>query len=170
MSVQHKVTVELGERAYEIIIGSGVLARAATHIAPLLLRPKLAIVADANLAENHLPVLRAALNDVGITHDSYLVPSGESSKNFQQLGDLCDWLLAKKIERNDCIIAVGGGVIGDLTGFAAANIYFQRGVVIYRRSDLHQFGQFRLDILAFQQWPFIRLFVDAAHQFVKRHI
>ena len=120
MSDQHKVTVELGERAYEIIIGSGVLARAATHIAPLLPRPKLAIVADANLADNHLPILRAALSDVGIAHDSYLVPSGEASKNFGQLADLCDWLLAQKIERNDCIIALGGGVIGDLTGFAAA--------------------------------------------------
>ena len=85
MSDQHKVTVELGERAYEIIIGSGVLARAATHIAPLLPRPKLAIVADANLADNNLPILQAALSDVGIAHDSYLVPSGEASKNFGQL-------------------------------------------------------------------------------------
>ena len=80
MSDQHKVTVELGERAYEIIIGSGVLARAATHIAPLLPRPRLAIVADANLADNHLPVLRAALTDAGIAHDSYLVPPGEARR------------------------------------------------------------------------------------------
>jgi 3-dehydroquinate synthase len=61
MSDQHKVTVELGERAYEIHIGSGVLARAADYIAPVLARPKLAIVADANLAETHLPVLQARL-------------------------------------------------------------------------------------------------------------
>ena len=120
MSDQHKVSVELEDRAYEIIIGSGVLARAAAHMAPLLTRPKLAIVADASLADNHLPVLRAALDDAAIAHDSYLVPSGEASKNFTQLSELCDWLLAQKIERNDCIIALGGGVVGDLTGFAAA--------------------------------------------------
>jgi 3-dehydroquinate synthase len=120
MSDQHKVTVELGERAYEIHIGSGVLARAADYIAPVLARPKLAIVADANLAETHLPVLQASLGGVGIAHDSFLVPAGEASKNFHQLAELCDWLLAQKIERNDCIVALGGGVIGDLTGFAAA--------------------------------------------------
>ena len=120
MSDQHKVTVELGERAYEIHIGSGVLARAADYIAPVLARPKLAIVADANLAETHLPVLQATLDGAGIAHDSFLVPAGEASKNFHQLAELCDWLLAQKIERNDCIVALGGGVIGDLTGFAAA--------------------------------------------------
>jgi 3-dehydroquinate synthase len=120
MSDQYKVTVELGARGYEIVIGSGVLARAATHIAPLLSRPKLAIVADANLVDNHLPVLHAALRDAGIAHDSFIVPAGEGSKNFDQLADLCDWLLAQKIERNDCIIALGGGVVGDLTGFAAS--------------------------------------------------
>ena len=120
MSEQHKVTVELGTRAYEIIIGSGVLARAASHIAPLLSRPKLAIVADANLADTHLPILHAALSDAGIAHYSYVVPAGEASKNFDQLAALCDWLLAQKIERNDCIVALGGGVVGDLTGFAAA--------------------------------------------------
>ncbi len=120
MSDQHSVKVELGDRAYEIIIGSGVLARAASYMTPLLSRPKLAIVADENLADSHLPVLRSALSDAGIEHDSYLVPSGEASKNFDRLADLCDWLLGQKIERNDCIVALGGGVVGDLTGFAAA--------------------------------------------------
>ncbi|MCH1542957.1 MAG: 3-dehydroquinate synthase [Alphaproteobacteria bacterium] len=120
MSDQHKVTVELGERAYEIHIGSGVLARAADYIAPVLSRPKLAIIADSNLAENHLPVLQAALDGAAIAHDSYLVPAGEASKNFNQLAELSEWLLGQKIERNDCIVALGGGVVGDLTGFAAA--------------------------------------------------
>jgi 3-dehydroquinate synthase len=120
MSDQHKVTVELGTRAYEIHIGSGVLARAADYIAPVLSRPKLAIIADANLAENHLPMLQATLDSAGIAHDSYLVPAGEASKNFTQLAALSEWLLGQKIERNDCIVALGGGVVGDLTGFAAA--------------------------------------------------
>jgi 3-dehydroquinate synthase len=82
MSDQHKVTVELGTRAYEIHIGSGVLARAADYIAPVLSRPKLAIIADANLAENHLPMLQATLDSAGIAHDSYLVPERRSQQEF----------------------------------------------------------------------------------------
>ena len=114
------VPVALGARAYDIHIGSGLLARAAEFIAPLLPRPKLAIVTDTHVAALHLKTLTDSLDKAGIAHDSFTVPAGESSKNFGQLEALCDWLLEMKIERNDCVIALGGGVIGDLTGFAAA--------------------------------------------------
>ena len=114
------VEVALGTRAYSIIIGSGVLAQAGERIAPLLARPKLAIVTDSHVAPLHLAGLTDALDAAGIEHDSFIVPAGEASKNFAQLEDMCDWLLDRKIERNDCVVALGGGVIGDLTGFAAA--------------------------------------------------
>lgn len=115
-----KLHVALGTRSYDIHIGSGVLAQAGGLIAPLLSRPKLAIITDNHVADLHLPTLQKTLDDANIAHDSFIVPAGESSKNFEQLETLCDWLLAQKIERDDCIIALGGGVIGDLTGFAAA--------------------------------------------------
>lgn len=114
------VPVGLGARAYDIIIGSDLLAQAAQHIAPLLARPKLAIISDTHVAPLHLKTLTDSLDAAGIAHDSLIVPAGEASKNFTQLETLCDWLLDCKIERADCIIALGGGVIGDLTGFAAS--------------------------------------------------
>ncbi len=114
------VSVALDARSYDIIIAPALLAKAGDYIAPLLSRPKLAIITDSHVAKAHLPALQAALDGASIAHDSYIVPSGEASKNFAQLEDLCDWLLAQKIERDDCIIALGGGVVGDLTGFAAA--------------------------------------------------
>ena len=114
------VKVELGARAYDIFIGGGLLANAADYIKPLLPRPKLAIVTDTYVAPLHLKTLTDSLEAAGITQDAFIVPAGEASKNFAQLEALCDWLLDMKIERNDCIIALGGGVIGDLTGFAAA--------------------------------------------------
>ena len=110
----------LGARAYDIFIGSALLANAADYVAPLLPRPKLAIVTDSHVAPLHLKTLTNSLDAAGIAHDAFIVPAGEASKNFAQLEALCDWLLDMKIERNDCIIALGGGVIGDLTGFAAA--------------------------------------------------
>jgi len=120
MSAEQIVKVELGARAYDIVIGADVLARAGDYIAPLLARPKLAIVSDANLADSHLKTLQDALDAAHISHDSYIVPAGESSKSWSQLAALTDWLLAQEIERKDCIVALGGGVVGDLTGFAAA--------------------------------------------------
>lgn len=120
MSANQIVKVELGENAYDIVIGSDVLSDAGGHIAPLLRRPKLVIVSDANLADSHLPVLQSSLDAAHIAHDSYIVPAGEASKSWEQLAALTDWLLAQEIERKDCIVALGGGVVGDLTGFAAA--------------------------------------------------
>ena len=115
-----KLEVALGARAYDIHIGSALLARAADYIAPLLPRPKLAIITDSHVAPLHLETLTAGLDRAGIAHDSFIVPAGEASKNFGQLEQLCDWLLDMKIERQGCVVALGGGVIGDLTGFAAA--------------------------------------------------
>ena len=114
------VRVDLGARGYDIHIGPHVLAEAGGFIQPLLSRAKLAIVTDTNVGPLHLATLHKTLDEVGIAHDHIVLPAGEGTKNFAQLEALCDWLLAQKIERDDCIVALGGGVIGDLTGFAAA--------------------------------------------------
>jgi len=118
--------VALGARAYDIHIAPGLLARSAGLIAPLLSRPKVAIVTDQTVAGLHLATLTAALGRQGIAHATLQLPPGEGTKSWPRLEQTVEWLLAEKIERDDVIIAFGGGVIGDLTGFAAAIL--RRGV------------------------------------------
>jgi 3-dehydroquinate synthase len=125
MTIQ-TVRVNLGARSYDVRIGAGLLARAGVEIAPLLARPRAAVVYDAALAKLHLPPLMAALAGAGITASALDVPSGEGSKSWAQLARISEWLLAEKIERRDIVIALGGGVIGDLVGFSAAIL--RRGV------------------------------------------
>ena len=120
------VSVDLGKRAYAIEIGEGLLEEAGALIAPLLNRPFTVIVTDENVARFHLKTLEAALAGVGIKYASIVLPAGEKTKSFAMLADLCEQLLAAGVERRDKIIAFGGGVIGDLTGFAAAIL--RRGV------------------------------------------
>lgn len=121
-----RVAVALGSRSYDIIIGSAVLGNAGTHIAPLLKRKKVAIVTDENVALHHLASLEQSLNASGIASTSIILKAGEPSKSFATLTDLCDQLLATELERRDFVIALGGGVMGDLTGFAAAIV--RRGI------------------------------------------
>ena len=118
--------VDLGARSYPIHIGPGVLAEAGDLIAPHLKRLFTVIVTDTNVAPLHLKQLGQALSSSGIEHQSIVVPAGEASKSFSQLDMLCQELLQAGVERSDAIIAFGGGVIGDLAGFAAAIL--RRGV------------------------------------------
>ncbi len=120
------ITVPLGARSYDIHIGEGLLARAGDIVAPFLKRPLTAIVTDENVAQAHLATLERALAAKGIRSTAIIMPPGEATKSYQHLGDLCDRLLLAGIERRDRIIAFGGGVIGDLAGFAAAIL--RRGV------------------------------------------
>ena len=114
------VPVPLGERSYDILIGEGLIERAGDLVKPLLRRPRTAIVTDANVARHHLETLRDSLARAGIASEATVLSPGEATKCFDELAGVCDWLLAGGIERGDCIIALGGGVIGDLAGFAAA--------------------------------------------------
>lgn len=114
------ITVSLGARSYDILIGSELLSRAGAVISPLLRRPRCAIVTDEIVGDLHLATLEAGLAASGIVSNSKRLPAGEATKSFDRLRELCDWLLSEKIERQDLIIALGGGVIGDLTGFASA--------------------------------------------------
>ena len=113
------VPVPLGERSYEVRIGRGVLAAAGEQIAPLVGRRRVAIVTDSNLA-THLTTLQASLEAAGIASEALVLPPGEGSKSWATLAQVVDWLLALGVERRDHVVALGGGVIGDLTGFAAA--------------------------------------------------
>jgi len=114
------IPVALGERSYDIHVGGGLLARAGGLIRPFLPRPRTVIVTDHNVAQHQLAGLQAALSGAGIAHDAILLAPGEARKSFAGLEQLCDALLAHKIERRDAVLALGGGVIGDLVGFACA--------------------------------------------------
>lgn len=120
MTDHQSLTVDLGDRSYDILIGTTVLAEAGKLMRPLLRSDRVIVITDTNLAEFHLARLQRALDDAGLQHDSIAVPPGDSSKSLEQLGGLIDKLLAAKVERSTTIIALGGGVIGDLAGFAAA--------------------------------------------------
>ena len=120
------VPVNLGARSYDVRIGAGLLGDAGAQIAPLLRRKRAAVVYDARLEVLHLPRLMASLASAGIHATALPVPSGEGSKAWDQVARICEWLLAEKIERKDIVIALGGGVIGDLVGFCAAIL--RRGV------------------------------------------
>lgn len=120
------VKVELGARSYKIAIGEGLLAEAGRRIKPLLKRPLTAIVTDGNVAALHLDALQKSLAAAGIESTTIVLQAGEATKSYRHLAETCDGLLAAGIERRDMVIALGGGVIGDLAGFAAAIL--RRGV------------------------------------------
>jgi len=114
--------VELGERSYDIIVGADLIAQAARWIAPMLARPRVVIITDENVAPRYLEPLMASLQGTDIQCDTITVPAGEQSKSFAQFEKLCESVLELKVERSTTLIALGGGVIGDLVGYAAASI------------------------------------------------
>jgi 3-dehydroquinate synthase len=120
------VHVPLGERAYDILIGDGLLARAGGEISSRIKGRKAAIITDENVGPLYLEALMDSLEVDGIEAVSLTLPAGEKTKSFDHLTKVCDVLLEARIERNDTVIALGGGVIGDLTGFAAGIV--RRGV------------------------------------------
>ena len=114
------VEVALGARAYDIVIGRGLLASLGARVAALRPGAACAIVTDATVAELHLAAAEASLAAAGLATTRIVVPGGESSKSVKVFEDVCDALLAARVERGDLVVALGGGVIGDLVGFAAS--------------------------------------------------
>jgi len=114
------VRVELGDRSYDILIGPGLLADAGRHVAAVLPGIRAAVVTDENVARHHLPTVMQSLAGAGIEAVEIVVPAGEPSKRFDTLQDVVYRILDARLERGDAVIALGGGVIGDLAGFAAA--------------------------------------------------
>jgi 3-dehydroquinate synthase len=118
--------VSLGERSYQIHVGPGLLAQAGALLAPMLPQPRAVILTNPVVAAHWLVPLRASLWTAGIASESMVVPDGEAFKSWSTLQDVLTRLLEQKAERATTLIALGGGVVGDLTGFAAA--IYQRGI------------------------------------------
>lgn len=125
--VERRVRVGLGARAYDIVIGPGLIGRAGTLLAEAVGDRPLVVVTDANVAELHLPRLEAALAaSAARMLAAVVMPAGEQTKSFAAFADAAERILGLGIDRNTVIVALGGGVIGDLTGFLAATLL--RGV------------------------------------------
>jgi len=120
------VNVALGERAYDIVIGRDVLQSLGPRIAALRPGARTAIVTDRNVAKHWLEKTEVSLSQSGIAATRIIVEEGEGSKTYAGLERVSEALISAKIERNDLVIALGGGVVGDLAGFAAAIL--RRGV------------------------------------------
>src|SRR5271154_469131 len=120
------VGVALGERAYDIVIGRDVLVSLGARVAALRPGVRTAIVTDRTVAKHWLEKAEASLTAAGIAASRIVVEEGEGSKTCAGLEQVCEALIAAKIERSDLVIALGGGVVGDLAGFAAAIL--RRGV------------------------------------------
>lgn len=112
--------VGLGERSYDIVIGQGALANAGELLKPLLKRPRVIIVTDEHIAPLYLKRLQECLQAQGIASQAVILPPGEGTKSFAGLEKLTDALFAHQPDRNVTLVALGGGVTGDITGFAAS--------------------------------------------------
>ncbi|EYD71667.1 3-dehydroquinate synthase [Limimaricola hongkongensis] len=115
-----EVRVDLPGRAYGIHVGSGLVAQAGRWLKPHLNRKRVAIITDETVAAAHLGALEAGLAVEGIDSVSLALPPGEATKSWEGLSRATEWLIEEKVERGDLVVAFGGGVIGDLAGFAAA--------------------------------------------------
>jgi len=122
------VKVPLGERGYDIAIGRGLIRELGTRIAALRPGAAVAVVSDETVAARYLGQAEAVLNAAGVRSTRIVVPAGEASKSWRVLEGVCEQVLAARIERGDLVVALGGGVVGDLAGFAAAIV--RRGLSV----------------------------------------
>jgi len=121
MTLPHTtVRVDLPGRAYDIVIGPGVIDTVGAELGRFLRRPRIAVITDETVAAHHLDRLVAGLAASGIAVQYLALPAGEATKGWANLARATEWLLESKVERGDLVLAFGGGVIGDLAGFAAA--------------------------------------------------
>jgi 3-dehydroquinate synthase len=120
------IPVTLGARSYDVLIETGALRNARHHLMPWVRSNRMIVVTDETVAAVHLPTLTSAV--APITVEAIVLPAGESTKSWDQLRALCDQLLSLEVERGEAIIALGGGVIGDIAGFAASIV--KRGCAV----------------------------------------
>jgi 3-dehydroquinate synthase len=121
-AVTERLRVALAERSYDILVGPGLIEGAGAAMLPLLRRRQAVIVTDEQVARHHLPVLRRSLEKHGIANHAIVLPPGEGTKDLAHFGRLVDDVLASGIERGTMLVALGGGVVGDIAGFAAATL------------------------------------------------
>jgi len=117
-----RLSLALSHGSYDVVVGAGLLARAGALLAPVLPQKRCIIVTDSIVAPLHLATLQAGLNATGFRHDTIVVPPGERSKSLEQYAELVEQILDLRPERRTAIIALGGGVVGDLAGYAAATV------------------------------------------------
>lgn len=122
------LTVSSSTSSYSVIVGDGVLRDLPQHLAKLGFKGRIWLISDATVLPLHGLALIEALNAAGYTVASFAVPAGEASKSIEQLGLLYAWMLGGAVERRDLVLALGGGVVGDLAGFAAASVL--RGIAV----------------------------------------
>ena len=121
MSGHETVRVDLGPRGYDIVIGDDVLAEAGKTMAPILRSPRVIVVTDDHVAPLHLDALMRSLANAGIATEAIILPAGEQTKDITHFEKLMNEILGRGIDRGVSLVALGGGVIGDITGFAAAS-------------------------------------------------
>src|ERR1700719_152312 len=122
METIERLHVDLGDRGYDILVGPQLIERAGREMLPLMRRRQAVIVSDEIVAGHYLASLRDSLSEAGIAHHAVLLPPGEETKDLAHFGKLAEDILAIGIERGSMLVALGGGVVGDVTGFAAATL------------------------------------------------
>lgn len=137
-ATREHVRVNLGERSYDIVIGPGLIAEAGAEIARRKPGIRCAVISDRNVAAAHLDTLLASLSAGGIEAASLVLEPGEKTKRFEELIRVCDHVLGARLERGDAVVALGGGVIGDLSGFAAGIVRRGMGFIQLPTSLLAQ--------------------------------
>ena len=115
-----RLEVALGDRSYDVLVGSGLLGSAGERLRPLVKTSRVVVITDETVAALHLDELLRGLEAADIEAKTFVVPAGEATKSFTQLSQLVEDILASGIERGTPLVALGGGVVGDLAGFAAA--------------------------------------------------
>lgn len=120
------LTVNLDDRSYPIYVGDGILSSVGTFLQQAGLRGKVAVISNPTVAQLYLDAVHESLRGAGFQVTPVLVPDGEQHKNLPTLAMIYDRLITERFERRSCVLALGGGVIGDLAGFAAAT--FARGI------------------------------------------
>ncbi|MER0239813.1 3-dehydroquinate synthase [Fulvimarina sp. MAC8] len=125
---QRTITVPLGDRSYDIVIGPGLIDEAGRRIKAVLPGARVAIVTDENVAKVHLDRLKIALEAEGVEHRAIILPAGEKTKSYGGLERVVEEVIKGRFERGDAVLAFGGGVIGDLAGFASAVV--RRGMAM----------------------------------------
>ncbi len=114
------VRVDLGPRSYDIVIGENLLAQIGERLTPLVQRPRVFVLSDETVWALHGDALEAGLQASSLSASVMTVAAGEPTKNWDQLGRVVNWLLDAGADRDDVLLAFGGGVVGDLTGLAAS--------------------------------------------------
>src|ERR1700730_15933052 len=118
MKTIKRLRVDLGDRGYDILVGPQLIERAGREMLPLMRRRQAVVVSDEIVAGHYLAARRDSLSEAGIAHQAVLLPPGEETKDLAHFGRLAEDILAIGIERGSMLVALGGGGVGDVSGFA----------------------------------------------------